>query len=59
MYIGPCDLMWTGLRDHVRQNLPPFSNDKWWNPIISMATYKPLISLHISEVSVITSCDSM
>lgn len=56
MPIGPCDTMWFSLRDHVRQNLPPFS-DKWWSPIISMAAYKPLISLHLSEVSTAISCD--
>lgn len=51
MFVGPCDLMWTALRDHVSQGLPPFSDNKWWKPIVSMATYEPLISLHISEVS--------
>ena len=59
MYIGPCDLLRTALRDHVTQNLPSFSNDKWWNPVVSMITYKPLISLHLSEVSMLISCDIM
>lgn len=55
--------MWTSLKDHVSQGLPPFSDTNWWSPVVSMAMYKPLISLHISEVSLtvayVKSCDVM
>jgi len=56
--VAPSDLIWMSLRDHVRHNLPPFSHSDWWGPIVAMATCKPLISLHISEVSII-SCEIM
>lgn len=47
--------MWSALRDHVRHGLPPFSDNEWWKPIVSMVTHKPLISLHVSEVSITVS----
>ena len=53
--IGPCDLIPAGLKDHVTLGLPPFSDDKWWSPVIAMATCKPIISLHVSQVSIILS----